>query len=148
MVRKMKQWICVAVVLGVAACGEEAPPVETQSPPVETQSRVEAGPHLVVIRMTDDMRFFPERASIAVGDTVVWINEGQMPHTATDRPGTAGVDEHNILPEGASAWDSGLLDPGQRFSQVFAVPGDYTYLCFLHEAAGMVGRLTVRETVA
>lgn len=101
---------------------------------------------MVVIRMTDAMRFEPEHPTIAAGDTVVWINEGQMPHTATDKPGLAGVPEHNVLPDGAEPWDSGLLDPGQSYRQVVTTEGDYTYLCFLHEAAGMVGRITVTES--
>lgn len=100
--------------------------------------------HVVVIRMTDEMRFVPEHPVVSVGDTIVWVNEGQMPHTSTDTPGTAGVAEHNVLPPDAGPWDSGLLDPGEQFRYVVTTPGEYTYLCFLHEAAGMVGRLTVK----
>ena len=98
----------------------------------------------MIIRMTDDMQFVPENPTISVGDTVIWINAGDMPHTSTDQPGLAGVDAHNVLPEDASTWDSGLLGSGTTFRAVFDVPGDYTYLCFLHETAGMVGRLAVR----
>ena len=99
---------------------------------------------LIEIRMTDDMHFEPENPVVAVGDTVVWINVGVMPHTATDEPGRAGVPEHNILPAGAATWDSGLLMAEEEFRTVFATSGDYTYLCTLHEVAGMVGRVTVR----
>ncbi len=97
----------------------------------------------VVIRMTDDMKFIPEHPTVAAGDTLVWFNEGAMLHTTTDKPGTAAVNEHNVLPDGAEAWDSGLLNGGERFSVVLTVPGEYTYLCYLHEAAGMIGRITV-----
>ncbi len=97
----------------------------------------------VVIRMTDDMKFIPEHPTVAAGDTLVWFNEGAMLHTTTDKPGTAGVNEHNVLPDGTAAWDSGLLNGGERFSVVLTVPGEYTYLCYLHEAAGMIGRITV-----
>ncbi len=117
-------------------CGEES------RPPAAGPA---GGLHTVVVRMTDAMRFEPEHAVLSVGDTVIWINEGGLPHTTTDQPGRAGVKEHNVLPEGASGWDSGVLSGGQRFAHVFSVAGDYSYLCFLHEAAGMVGHLTVRE---
>jgi len=100
-------------------------------------------PRTVVIRMTDEMRFVPEHATIAPGDTVLWRNDGKMPHTTTDKPGTAAIDEHNVLPAGASTWDSGLLDPGAEYRVVLTQPGEYAYLCFLHETLGMVGRITV-----
>ena len=67
-----------------------------------------------------------------------------MPHTSTDEPGRAGVPEHNHLPDGAATWDSGFVESGGLFRRVFDVPGEYAYLCTLHELAGMVGRLTVR----
>lgn len=109
-----------------------------------TVAPVESSEGMLVIRMSDDMAFGPEHALINVGDTVVWIQEGALPHTTSDGPGKAAVPEHALLPEGAEPWDSGLLDPGQRFSVVFDTPGEYTYLCTIHEAAGMVGRITVR----
>ena len=124
----------------LAACGGERAP-QRAPPPFESRE------HLVVIRMTDAMRFVPQHPSVAIGDTVVWINAGAMPHTATDRPGTAGVEQHNVLPAGAEPWDSGLLEPGAQFRLVLTVEGEYTYLCYLHEAAGMIGYLTVRGSV-
>lgn len=127
-----------------ARVSTEAQPVEGQ--PAQAQS-VEAQPvegHLIEIRMTDDMRFEPENPIVAVGDTVVWINVGAMPHTTTDEPGRAGVPEHNILPAGAAPWDSGLMEGQSTFQTVFDQPGEYTYLCTLHEVMGMVGRVTVR----
>ena len=104
--------------------------------------------HLIEIRMTDDMRFEPENPIVAVGDTVVWINVGAMPHTTTDEPGRASVPEHNVLPVGAAPWDSGLMEPQREFRAVFDRPGEYTYLCTLHEVMGMVGRVTVRGASA
>ena len=99
--------------------------------------------HRVVIRMLDDMTFDPPVARIAAGDTVVWTNEGEMPHTATGDPAKAGNPEHAALPDGATTWDSGLLQSGETYQRVFTVPRDYIYLCWLHEALGMVGRLEV-----
>lgn len=123
------------------SAGGDAP---TQGTAATTAAPVESSEGVLVIRMSDDMAFNPEHALINVGDTVVWIQEGAMPHTTSDGPGKAAVPEHALLPEGADAWDSGLLEPGRRFSVVFATPGEYTYLCTIHEAAGMVGHITVR----
>lgn len=110
----------------------------------EEAAPVESSEGMLVISMSDDMAFSPGHAVIDVGDTVVWIQEGALPHTTSDGPGKAAVPEHALLPEGAEPWDSGLLDAGQRYSVVFDTPGEYTYLCTIHEAAGMVGRITVR----
>ncbi len=126
-------WALTSVALAAACAGES-----------DSRDEVAAGEHTVVIRMTDDLRFVPENLAISVGDTVVWIIEGALPHTATDKPGSAGVDEHNILPAGAEPWDSGLLDPGETYRTVLTVAGNYTYVCLIHEAGGMIGRLTVQ----
>jgi plastocyanin len=111
---------------------------------VASRDTSEVESHRIEIRMTDDMRFEPENPVVAVGDTVVWINVGAMPHTTTDEPGRAGVPDHNVLPAGASTWDSGLMNARVEFRAVLKTPGEYTYLCTLHEVMGMVGRITVR----
>jgi plastocyanin len=123
----------------IGACGSE--PARQGTPASEP---VISGEHKLVIRMSDNMRFAPETPAISVGDTVVWINDGGMEHTTTNVPGKAAVNEHNILPSDADPWDSGELTPGATFRQVFTTRGEYTYLCTLHEAAGMVAHLTVR----
>ncbi len=139
----------VATLLILAACAPESDGPEGGDAPAQgriatTVAPLESSEGMLVIRMSDDMAFGPEHALINVGDTVVWIQEGAVPHTTSDGPGQAAVPEHALLPEGAQPWDSGLLESGERFSVVFDVPGEYTYLCTIHEAAGMVGRITVR----
>jgi len=131
--------LVILLALAVAGCSDEVP----REVRAEAAAGARPADHLVVIRMTDDMRFQPAAAVIARGDTVVWVNDGQMPHTATDDPGTARLDEHNVLPAGAGQWDSGPLEPGRRFRHVFTTSGDYTYLCSFHETMGMIGRLSV-----
>lgn len=94
--------------------------------------------------MTDAMRYAPDTPTVFVGDTIIWFNDGAMPHMTSDEPGRAGVPEHNVLPEGAASWHSGLLEPGATFTHSPDVPGGYTYVCPVHEALGMVGRITVK----
>lgn len=58
-------------VLLAASCGE----------PAELARTVESRPHRLVVRM-DDMTFDPTQATVAAGDTIVWINAGSLPMRA------------------------------------------------------------------
>jgi plastocyanin len=134
----------IAALFLLVACGHGPDESSVDGTSGARPPRAHADEREVVIRMTDNMRFEPENVTVSPGDTVVWINVGDLPHTSTDMPGTAGIDEHNVLPAEAPPWDSGQLEPGERFTLVFTVEGDYTYVCTIHEVAGMIGRLTVR----
>jgi plastocyanin len=46
--------------------------------------RPEPKTHTVTI---EDLRFQPERLTVARGDTVVWVNKEVVPHTATSEDG-------------------------------------------------------------
>jgi plastocyanin len=59
-------------------------------------------------------------------------------------PAKAQKPEHSALPQGAPAWDSGLLRAGQAWTHTFDVAGDYTYFCIPHESMGMIGTITVK----
>ncbi|MCH7565393.1 MAG: hypothetical protein IH968_16390 [Gemmatimonadetes bacterium] len=134
-----------SALLILAACAQESDgSAGGDTSNQETVAPVESSEGILVIQMSDDMTFGPEHVLIHLGDTLVWIQEGALPHTTSNGPGKAAVPEHSLLPEGAEPWDSGLLVPGQGFSVVFDTTGEYTYLCKIHEAAGMVGRITVR----
>ena len=94
--------------------------------------------------MNDQLKFVPDQLTISVGDTVTWRVVGFVPHTSTCDPSKAmNPDEHVKLPSGAEPWDSGNLNQGQEFSHTFTVAGEYTYFCIPHEAAGMIGHITV-----
>lgn len=80
-----------------------------------------------------DFAFNPGSMTINVGDTVVWTNTGEAPHTATSQSGPA-------------AFDSGRLETGQTFSFTFTVPGTYSYLCSIHPE--MQGTITVAAAPA
>lgn len=95
------------------------------------------------VTMTDQLKFEPADLTIAKGTTVTWKNSGQLPHTATDDPGKAIDKAHAALPSGAQPWDSGNVNVGQSWSHTFDVPGKYAYFCIPHEAAGMIGTITV-----
>ncbi len=99
-----------------------------------------------LVEMNDQLRFDPEQLTIRVGDTVTWRTVGAIPHTSTADPDKANnPEEHVQLPEGAETWDSGIVSTDEEYSRTFDVPGEYTYFCIPHEAAGMIGYLTVEE---
>ena len=135
---------------------EEIEPIATESPPPppEAEETVSAeaatappeGDGAQVVEMNDQLRFEPEQLTIRVGDTVTWRTVGAIPHTSTcDEDKANQPEEHVQRPEGAEPWDSGLVNTGEEYSRTFEVAGEYTYFCIPHEAAGMIGYLTVGE---
>ncbi len=74
----------------------------------------------------DDKYYNPARLSIRVGDTVVYVNEDEVPHTFTA----------SEVPSGASKFDSGPVNPGDSYRYTFRVPGTYRYFCMLHPHKG------------
>lgn len=131
-----------ALLLATACGGGPAPESAPQDPgpPAVTGTSTDG---ILRIEMRDDMTFAPANATVAAGDTILWVNAGAMPHTSTNEPGRAAVPEHTSLPEGAEGWDSGLVEAGGEMRIVPSVPGEYAYFCSLHEALGMVAKVTV-----
>ena len=95
---------------------------------------------LIVVEMHDGMAFAPEVVTAVVGDTIVWVNRGDLPHTTTARAEFAPLEK---LPSAADSWDSGLMDGGEEYRIVVRAIGEYRYVCSIHQAAGMVGRFRV-----
>ena len=67
----------------------------------------------------DNFAFTPATLEIAAGETVLWTNRDDIPHTVTsaDTP---------------RAFKSPPLDTDGTFSHQFARPGRYAYFCSLH----------------
>ncbi|HET9658896.1 MAG TPA: tyrosinase family protein, partial [Thermomicrobiales bacterium] len=78
-----------------------------------------------------DFGFDPADLSIEPGTTVVWINQGAVPHTVTADDGS---------------FDSGQLDPGGSFTQLFDAEGTFAYHCEIHP--DMVGSVVVGATTS
>jgi len=85
-----------------------------------------ASPALAASVSAVDFKFVPKTATISVGESVTWTNNGQSPHTAT-----------------GSGFNSGNLNPGQSYSHTFSAPGTYAYHCQYHVNQGMVGTIIV-----
>jgi plastocyanin len=114
------------------ACGGSASATPTTNP---------AAP---VVQLTDDNRYSPSTLTVAKGTSVTFQNVSTMVHTATDDPAKAVNKSDAVLPEGAPAWDSGLLQPGQSWTHTFDAVGTYHYFCIPHETLGMLGTITVQ----
>ncbi len=99
------------------------------------------------VKMTNQLRFDPENITIKAGDTIEWVNDSNMPHSATDDPAKNPVakshPEYVLLPDGAEPWSSELLQPGERYLHTFDTPGEYNYFCIPHVLSGMRGSITV-----
>ena len=74
------------------------------------------GQQEVTVTITDQ-GFTPARLTISPGTTVTWVNQGQLAHTATANDGS---------------FDSGLIQPGGRYSRRFDQAGETPYLCTPH----------------
>jgi uncharacterized protein (TIGR03118 family) len=76
--------------------------------------------------------FDPPSPTIAVGDTVTWMNGDLSAHTATS--GQAGVSD--------GKFNSGTLAQNQTFSHTFTETGTFPYFCVFHTY--MTGTITVQ----
>ena len=83
---------------------------------------------VVSIKM-EDYYFKPDKITIEQGTTVEWINTGKHAHTVTE--------EH-------SSWDSGNLEPGEKFSHRFDDKGTFEYYCIPHQKIDMTGKIIVK----
>jgi plastocyanin len=98
-------------------------PTETAAAAVSTP----AGADTFEITMLDD-RFDPVAATIPAGTTVVWVNKGRNWHSVASFDGS---------------FESGQIQPGDRFEHRFDTAGAFKYICKHHGLQGMLGTITV-----
>ena len=77
----------------------------------------------------DNFRFNPREMTVTAGTQVTWVNNDDVPHTATS----------SAKPR---IFDSRTLDTDGKFSHVFTTPGTYDYFCAVHPH--MTGRIIVK----
>ena len=136
MFSKRRFAICIAATLTFlsAVCIEATVPAAPQ----ESEA--------VVVKMTEEHTFMPEKITIKVGQTVEWVNDDKaMPHEVNTDPNVASDPSNVSVPEGATVFDSRLIPSGKSFRHQFTVAGLYRYSCPPHENDGMLGELTVAK---
>lgn len=103
-----RSWAGVAAILASLACAAVAP----------------AHAEVVQVRI-DKMSFIPAQASAHVGDTIEWVNQDFVAHTATARN---------------KDWDI-VIAPGKTARTVLTKAGTVGFYCRFHP--NMTGRLEV-----
>ena len=109
----------------------------------------------IEIRMTDDMRFSPDRIDVKLGETVrlVAVNAGQVLHeivigTPEELKAHAELMKKHPNMEHDEPYMA-HVDPGQRGEIVwtFNRPGTFEFACLIpgHFEAGMKGTIHVRR---
>ena len=77
--------------------------------------------------------FIPNKATIAVGGTVSFVNGDTAPHTSTSGSPADGPD---------GVWDSSLVMPGSSYDTTISSAGSYDYFCMVHP--WMTGRIIAK----
>ena len=77
----------------------------------------------------DNFSFSPATLTVAVGTTVTWTNQDDIPHTvvSTDDP---------------RAFRSKVLDTDEKFTYTFTKAGSFAYFCSIHPK--MTGTVVVK----
>lgn len=76
--------------------------------------------------------FTPDNIIIKKGETVRWVNNDSIGHLFSTMKflGMGGI----LSPK---------IEPGKSWDYTFDKPGEYFYICFIHQ--GMIGKVTVEE---
>ncbi len=131
--------VIVAAFLGAAPAAESS----RHARPA-TKAKAQAHAPVVVKMVGDQLTFDPPRIVIRRGQAVEWQNGSRQVHNIVDDASKALKKEDVSEPPGATAFDSGFLNPGQNYTHRFTVRGTYRYVCTLHEPQGMKGEIVVR----
>jgi plastocyanin len=119
----------------LSACGGEkpAPPPQSSRPDSVTLTPAADGSQSVEIDADDGDRFHPSTVRAVPGPIQVTLH-----HVGTGAP-------HNWTIRALPTAHTSLTSAGQSKSVRFTVsrPGDYRFVCTIHEAQGQVGTLTV-----
>ncbi|WP_267642599.1 plastocyanin/azurin family copper-binding protein [Haloarchaeobius amylolyticus] len=118
---------------------------------VADTTRAQAGTTHTV-DMTDTLVFDPAELIIAPGDTVEWVNVGNVGHSVTAYEDQIPADAEYFASGGFASetaartgYPEGDIGGGGSYSHTFEVVGTYEYFCIPHEGVGMVGTIEVRE---
>lgn len=116
-----------------APAADDVAPAATEAAPAAadtTPAAADAAPAAAADTPVDirDFAFNPNPVEIAAGGSVTWTNQDAVPHTAT------GVDR--------AVLQSGTIQPGASFTQVFDTPGTFDYFCEFH--GNMKGQIVVK----
>jgi plastocyanin len=126
-----------ALLVALAACGQPDNPAaaESNQPNEVTLSPGPDGIQSVVVDAGDDFRFHPSVINARPGPVALTLT-----HVGKGAP-------HNWQAAGLPGATVPLTTAGQSRSVRFTIgrPGDYRFVCSIHQAQGQVGRLVVKS---
>ena len=117
------------LILSMAIAGVAGSALSAPSPNVSqigTSASAQQAPAAVEVKI-DNFSFSPATLTAAVGTTVTWTNNDDIPHTVVNTD---------------KAFKSKVLDTGEKFSFTFAKAGEYPYFCSIHPK--MTGKVVVQ----
>lgn len=129
-----RRTMAILCALALSGCFSEAP---------DSTGPGDGGDTAVTVDMTPQLTFVQRSVTINAGETVRWTNSSNVPHTVTADPTLARDPTIVRLPSGATAFNSGDIQPGADYFRKFDVPGRYDYFCIPHETNGMIGTVIV-----
>lgn len=89
-----------------------------------------AGAASVTVQMTSSDKFVPATITVPRGGTVTWENDSPGVHTVTDNAVFASVKQDASMPAGAEPFNSGNIDPGNKFSHTLRRRGPTSISAF------------------
>jgi plastocyanin len=104
-----------------ASAAPDGAPTQEEVTPVGEAPAAESAAVSIV-----DLTFEPATVEVEAGATVDWTNDDGVAHTVT---------------VSGAGFNSGVMMPGDAFSQAFETPGDFDYFCAIHPS--MTGTVTV-----
>jgi plastocyanin len=112
-----RRWMGIALLLPMllllVACGDTAStPQATATTAIPTATAATSGPTVSTVGFS----FQPSTLTVHVGDTVTWMNKGDVDHTVTNDTGIF----------------DGELPAGQSFTFTFTTAGTFSYHCSIH----------------
>ncbi|WP_115864529.1 MULTISPECIES: plastocyanin/azurin family copper-binding protein [Halobacteriales] len=126
---------------GLAGCSSSNP---DESGETDTPSN---GDTTTILMVTEgsDYYFDPIGLFVESGETITFeIDSGS--HSATAYKKGNGQASVTRIPDGAEAFDSGILsEQGATFEHTFETAGTHDYYCTPHKSLDMVGRIVVGE---
>ncbi len=114
------------------------------APAAPTARDARADPTVTISSHCAVFCFVPEQLTVAVGDTVSWVNTTGTTHTVTRCTPAACNGASGGTGTDASFGSADVAaTSGATFSHVFTQPGTYVYYCRIHGYALMHGTITV-----
>ena len=112
--------LAVGLLVLLAACGSTTTTAPTSTPTTAPASTPTTAPPSTGNSISImNFAFSPLTLTVKTGTKVTWTNKDTVTHTVTDDK---------------SAFNSGLLTPGNSFSFTFTQAGTYSYHCNIHHS--------------